>query len=442
MAVDWAADVKKYAASADDAVIAGIVRYCGIALRNRDSSLVSFSDSKETDRVRNNFLKKKLGLTDADSVLDAAIAAVGEQMKADRTKNRVTVYYLLADNFGKLGLFAAKAKATTAKAPAAKAVASKTKAPAKMASLAAVGTAAAVKPAAKKMVERPKAEAKPKAAAKPKSVAKPKAASAAKAAGVAAGTAALGLASTASAAPAATAPSPAPTPSPAPAPSTSAAATGAVGAVAASGAAIAAASANKVSSAAQPVANAMRDDDGDSGLGWLWWLLLALLALFLIWWFFLRAPDAGAGTEAAATAATATVASAAPTDLTAAPLEGSVAIPAGAGVTSELRDGRPVVKVYFETGKADIVPAFTPATDGLKAWLAANSGSSIQVSGFTDASGNAARNAALSKTRAEAVKGALVAGGIADASIALVKPENAIDTAGGAAGRRVEVAVK
>lgn len=106
-AQDWAADVKKYVPDADDGVIAAIVRYCGIALRNRDSSLVSFSDPTETDRVRNNYCRKKLGLTDPDEVLDAAIASVGERMKDDRTKNRVTVYYLLADHFGKLGLFGA-----------------------------------------------------------------------------------------------------------------------------------------------------------------------------------------------------------------------------------------------------------------------------------------------------------------------------------------------
>lgn len=84
----------------------GIVKYLGIALRSRDSSLVSFSDKEETARVRENFLKKKLGLTQSDAELDAAIAAVGEQMKADRTKNRVTVYYLLAEKFGKLSTFA------------------------------------------------------------------------------------------------------------------------------------------------------------------------------------------------------------------------------------------------------------------------------------------------------------------------------------------------
>lgn len=104
-ATDWAADVRKYAADADEAVIAGIVRYCGIALRKRDSSLVSMTDPKETARVRENFLKKKLGLTDADDVLDAAIAAVGETMRAENFKHRVTVYYLLADRFGALDLF-------------------------------------------------------------------------------------------------------------------------------------------------------------------------------------------------------------------------------------------------------------------------------------------------------------------------------------------------
>ncbi|MFZ4748822.1 MAG: DUF2853 family protein, partial [Sphingomonas sp.] len=88
MAKDWASDVRKYAPDADDGVIAGIVRYCGIALQNVDSSLVAFSDPEELARVRNNFLKKKCGLTDPDDVLDAAIAEVGDRMRADRTKNR------------------------------------------------------------------------------------------------------------------------------------------------------------------------------------------------------------------------------------------------------------------------------------------------------------------------------------------------------------------
>ncbi len=120
MAEDWALDVRKYAPGADGDVIAGIVRHCGIALRSRDASLVSFGDPKETGRVRDGFCRKKLALTDSDAVLDAAIAAVGKRMSDTSFRNRVTVYYLLADHFGKLELFR---KPAAAKPAAAKAVA-------------------------------------------------------------------------------------------------------------------------------------------------------------------------------------------------------------------------------------------------------------------------------------------------------------------------------
>jgi hypothetical protein len=68
--------------------------------------LVAFGDKAEVERVRANFLKKKLGLTNPDSELDAAMTAVADKMKGDHTKNRVTVYYLLAEHFGKLSAFA------------------------------------------------------------------------------------------------------------------------------------------------------------------------------------------------------------------------------------------------------------------------------------------------------------------------------------------------
>ena len=105
MAESWADDVKKYVPDANDKAISGIVKYCGIALQNRDSSLVSFTDPEEVARVRNNFLKKKLGLTNSDPDLDKAIMSAADKMKGDRTKNRVTVYYLLAAHFGKLSMF-------------------------------------------------------------------------------------------------------------------------------------------------------------------------------------------------------------------------------------------------------------------------------------------------------------------------------------------------
>ena len=101
---DYAADVKKYAPGADDKVIAAIVKHLGIALRNKDSSLVSCSDKEELDRVREGWCKKKLALT-GDKEIDAVIKTVCEKMKADKTKSRVTFYYLVAEHYKKLGMF-------------------------------------------------------------------------------------------------------------------------------------------------------------------------------------------------------------------------------------------------------------------------------------------------------------------------------------------------
>jgi len=106
---DYVENVRKYAPQADSGVVSGIVKHLGIALRSRDSSLVSGSDPKELARVRDGFMKKKLALTESDAELDAALIAVMNTMQGERAKSRVTVCYLLAEKFGKLALFAPKA---------------------------------------------------------------------------------------------------------------------------------------------------------------------------------------------------------------------------------------------------------------------------------------------------------------------------------------------
>lgn len=105
MAVDWIADVKKYAPDADDAVLEKMLATYRLVLSQADASLVSFSDPEELKTVRENFLKKKLGLTESDEKLDAAIAEVGEKMRDGTRNGRLAVYYLLAEKFGKLGVF-------------------------------------------------------------------------------------------------------------------------------------------------------------------------------------------------------------------------------------------------------------------------------------------------------------------------------------------------
>lgn len=101
MSTEYLTDLKRYVPDANEKVVGSIVKHLGIALKSKDASLVSCSSKDELDRVRDSWGKKKLGITD-EAALDAAIKAVCEKMKADKQKQRVTFYYLLADKLGKL----------------------------------------------------------------------------------------------------------------------------------------------------------------------------------------------------------------------------------------------------------------------------------------------------------------------------------------------------
>jgi outer membrane protein OmpA-like peptidoglycan-associated protein len=328
MAENWLADVRKYAGDADEAVVAAIVKYCGIALQSRDSSLVAMSDVKERTLVRENYLKKKLGLTDSDADLDAAVLSVGQVMKADRTKNRVTVYYLLAQHFGSLGLFGGASGS-----------------PATSAALAggAAGLAAMMPAAAK---------ASPSAATPPH---------------------------------------------------------------------------------LQGGGGKTRDDFNFVGWGCAIAALVlgAIIVAALLAWYADR--PAADPAPAAAPAVTAVAPVVAPPPV----------IPEGAGVTAGERDGKPMLTVYFDTGKSDVTADLAAAAANVKAYAAANTGATLAVSGFNDPTGNAAANAELSKKRAQAVGKALEAAGIPAAAIELVRPDETTDTSGdNTAARRVEVTVK
>jgi hypothetical protein len=103
---DYKADIAKYTKSVDEKAIAGIVKHLGIAVKSTDASMVSCTDKGERDRVRDSFLKKKLGLKNPDTELDKAVVDLCQTMKGDKTKLRVSFYYLLAEKYGKLGDFA------------------------------------------------------------------------------------------------------------------------------------------------------------------------------------------------------------------------------------------------------------------------------------------------------------------------------------------------
>lgn len=85
-------------------LIEKIVKRLGIANQSVDASHVAATDPSEVERLKKNFVIKKLEQDDnADT--DAVIASVLEKMSTHRMKQRGAIYYLLTVHYGKESLY-------------------------------------------------------------------------------------------------------------------------------------------------------------------------------------------------------------------------------------------------------------------------------------------------------------------------------------------------
>ena len=159
-----------------------------------------------------------------------------------------------------------------------------------------------------------------------------------------------------------------------------------------------------------------------------------------------KARSGGSASASGEMTATASAEAAPAGDATAAPAEGTAdraaaAAPAMAASADDasvvIENG--VVKFYFASGKADLAPGALAALGD--AIAAAKAGKRLVLSGFHDATGNAAMNAELAKQRAMSVRDALVGAGVAESSLELKKPEESTGSGNDAEARRVEVTI-
>ncbi|MCA0042171.1 DUF2853 family protein [Celeribacter litoreus] len=74
---------------------------CGPAIYKDDASTVAASQESELETVKNNFLVKKLGLSDGPELMDAINSAIETYGQSERNKYRAVFYYLLVKHFGK-----------------------------------------------------------------------------------------------------------------------------------------------------------------------------------------------------------------------------------------------------------------------------------------------------------------------------------------------------
>lgn len=104
--------IQKYAAQLTDAgvkvdhdLLSKVTIGLGPSIYNADASTVSGTDQAELDRVKKNYLIKKLGMSDGPE-LDAAIEkAVNVLGKSNRNKYRASMYYLLCKDCGKESMY-------------------------------------------------------------------------------------------------------------------------------------------------------------------------------------------------------------------------------------------------------------------------------------------------------------------------------------------------
>ncbi len=99
----------------------------------------------------------------------------------------------------------------------------------------------------------------------------------------------------------------------------------------------------------------------------------------------------------------------------------------------------PSAKVLFETGKSEVPADSADAIKKVVEFLGGQADAKVQLSGFTDSSGDPAMNAELAKTRAEAVGAAITAAGIAADRIVFKKPDESVKAGSPDEARAVEI---
>jgi len=184
----------------------------------------------------------------------------------------------------------------------------------------------------------------------------------------------------------------------------------------------------------------MTNNDNDDNQGVVWAILIGviLLAISLAVGMGLYRTSKAAGGADGAVSTSAAVGAPVGAAVGAAP--GSPAEMTNAADVPSIRVENGVVKFYFATGSAALANGAADALGDVVKGVAA--GRKAVISGFTDVTGDPAKNEELAKQRAFAVRDALAALGIGEDKVDLRKPEAITATGSNAEARRVEVTLQ
>ena len=103
--VNYKGQLDKIGVKYDEELLTKVAKGLGPSIYNKDSSTVAASDKSEMERVKTNFLIKKLGLKDSPALDDAMNEVVNQIGSSTKNKYRAVVYYLLAKKLGKESIY-------------------------------------------------------------------------------------------------------------------------------------------------------------------------------------------------------------------------------------------------------------------------------------------------------------------------------------------------
>lgn len=184
----------------------------------------------------------------------------------------------------------------------------------------------------------------------------------------------------------------------------------------------------------------MTNNDNDDNQGVVWAILIGVILLAIslaVGMGLYRTSKAAGGADDAVSTSTAV---GAPVGAAVGAAPGSPAEMTNAADVPSIRVENGVVKFYFATGSAALANGAAEALGDVVKGVAA--GRKAVISGFTDVTGDPAKNEELAKQRAFAVRDALAALGIGEDKVDLRKPEAITATGSNAEARRVEVTLQ
>ena len=102
----YAEDLKsKCKVTPDMALLTKVTIGCGPSIYDNDAQTVAASDSSELERIKSNFLIKKLGLKDGPALMEGMNKVIDQYGRSERNKYRAVFYYLLTTHFKKESVY-------------------------------------------------------------------------------------------------------------------------------------------------------------------------------------------------------------------------------------------------------------------------------------------------------------------------------------------------